>query len=1008
MKFEYPIKIAGESQEEIETQVSYLLGSRNSLGFYPIGRLNNWHGGIHIEGEEALFAIADGRVIAYRFLRKNLVETIEGIDYPYSNGFVLIQHDYKSPKGLEFTFYSLYHHLSCYDETKSKLKPAFIEGAYKVAGTIVKSGQTGEHFYGSATGTNNLGFIPNDTELKIIPTPGANGNYRKFTCGSISTISGNTYIHKGKIKPIIASSELDQVKNCVKPIKAGELIGYPGMFSFEKDKTYRASHIEIFASEKVADFLKGKEEDIQENQNYFKVTKGKALKEHYPSKITKGWNIKLLESSDNYSRVQLHEVESIVPYSQLKDEGKKNAVNKNIYSPKEGNSFGTVNGAFDGILSDDPELVFVANVDENVNGVVTKKLKLSYHPLDHTKYWVANSKISGNGDIRKISSDINELYLEKPVAGESGGIINTDVFIRKINARKYKDSENKVWYHIKCSYLKDGTREIRKGWLKENDIQLVSAYDWKQFGFEIREDLEDKYVYDLEELPAFLKEIIDEVDTAESEVDNYDVDRKGILTVSELRSALRKTHISRRLSQLVCKHTNEWAYESSTVKAEVESFLDKGIKLEDDDTRKEGLNKKKKKILDSIDLKVPKLNIWSEISNGPLAGTTPANSDGTSSTNSNNLPPRKFPESKVVYHFHPIAFVEQMKRMEKCFCDMDITEEVFSQIFGNGPWFTAKVASVNMADYPQLYKLTTAKLVKALNSAMKKYDINSCLQKAHFLAQCAHESSHFQSTLEYADGNDYDSLYNKDGHDKYQKYLDFLDKYGGDSGTLKAKKDKIEKDYESCRNHYDLYEANKAKEGFDLTTYEAKHGKYAPYLVDKNLYNSYKNLSPNYSNYKRAIEYRHTAAGDGPRYKGKGLLQLTWKGNYEDYKSYTGIDYVGHPEKLADNIDTAADVSGWFWRKKSSWGDLNPKAERDDLLAITVGINGGIIGLEDRYKKTKMAVKHLGVEQCGKHGGNAQIGKYSFDTSKIKESKWYESNKVAAESDLVKIKKKLD
>jgi hypothetical protein len=65
MKFEYPVKITADSEEQQELSITNYMGSRNQLGFHPLGRLNNWHGGIHVEGNEDLFAIADGRVIAY-------------------------------------------------------------------------------------------------------------------------------------------------------------------------------------------------------------------------------------------------------------------------------------------------------------------------------------------------------------------------------------------------------------------------------------------------------------------------------------------------------------------------------------------------------------------------------------------------------------------------------------------------------------------------------------------------------------------------------------------------------------------------------------------------------------------------------------------------------------------------------------------------------------------------------------------------------------------------------
>src|SRR5690554_7369157 len=74
MKFEYPIPVSGEDATE-------LLGHKNAVGHYPMGRLFNWHGGLHVfEREYApIKAIADGVVIAYR-VGKTAIEC-EGVKF---------------------------------------------------------------------------------------------------------------------------------------------------------------------------------------------------------------------------------------------------------------------------------------------------------------------------------------------------------------------------------------------------------------------------------------------------------------------------------------------------------------------------------------------------------------------------------------------------------------------------------------------------------------------------------------------------------------------------------------------------------------------------------------------------------------------------------------------------------------------------------------------------------------------------------------------------------------
>lgn len=57
----------------------------------------------------------------------------------------------------------------------------------------------------------------------------------------------------------------------------------------------------------------------------------------------------------------------------------------------------------------------------------------------------------------------------------------------------------------------------------------------------------------------------------------------------------------------------------------------------------------------------------------------------------------------------------------------------------------------------------------------------------------------------------------------------------------------------------------------------------------------------------------NTVAGDGERYKGKGLMQLTWKNNYKKYKAYSGEDVVARPLRVAEELNLAVDSAVWFW-----------------------------------------------------------------------------------------------
>lgn len=106
--------------------------------------------------------------------------------------------------------------------------------------------------------------------------------------------------------------------------------------------------------------------------------------------------------------------------------------------------------------------------------------------------------------------------------------------------------------------------------------------------------------------------------------------------------------------------------------------------------------------------------------------------------------------------------------------------------------------------------------------------------------------------------------------------------------------------------------------------------------------------------YEGRIDLGNTEQGDGKRFKGRGLIQLTGRANYAEYSNYAGIDYVSHPEWLSRPEDAVA-VSCWFWGQRG----LNKRADEDDLKGVTRRINGGYNGLADREQLLNRAKKVL-------------------------------------------------
>ena len=177
--------------------------------------------------------------------------------------------------------------------------------------------------------------------------------------------------------------------------------------------------------------------------------------------------------------------------------------------------------------------------------------------------------------------------------------------------------------------------------------------------------------------------------------------------------------------------------------------------------------------------------------------------------------------------------------------------------------------------------------------AMDFYKINTPLQQAAFLAQCAHESREFTATEENLN-------YSAEGLLRvFPKYFKSLEQ-----ATMYARNPRAIASY--------VY-ANRMGNGPE-------------------------------------------SSGDGYRYRGRGYIQLTGHDNYMQFAAATATDALNQPSLVADT-EGAALSAGWFWAKNS----LNLLADKEDMIAITRRINGGLNGLQERMAYYHAARQALGI-----------------------------------------------
>ncbi len=94
---------------------------------------------------------------------------------------------------------------------------------------------------------------------------------------------------------------------------------------------------------------------------------------------------------------------------------------------------------------------------------------------------------------------------------------------------------------------------------------------------------------------------------------------------------------------------------------------------------------------------------------------------------------------------------------------------------------------------------------------------------------------------------------------------------------------------------------------------------------------------------EKATKLGNIQPGDGYRYRGRGLIQITGRANYRACGAALGVDLEKDPDQLAGPIP-ACRSAAWFWKSHG----LNELADAGDFKTITIRISGGLTGEADR------------------------------------------------------------
>ncbi|MHC8303363.1 glycoside hydrolase family 19 protein [Pseudomonas sp. PB3P13] len=864
MNFQYPFRKADGKQFTDAEDVYKALEAETS-GHYLLGSNKFWHGGIHISDKSApqcvlnepIRCMADGEVVAYR-LNQDYLESTFGDNekkLKYSNSFCLVRHEYKSAPNPEegankgkqnkLNFYSLYMHLLPFkryplspDETP-KPKVTMKVGDFKA--------------YDEAPLSSDItspGKVANGTKLEVLEQKDVN----------------NITYAKGKI-----------LSGSVKagPLKVRE-VGTEIWFAYLKDgEPYKNSqHHRIWSADVIPE---------RARPNYWQgKVKARATKRlpirQSPTNPTNGQpagapvdgGLELAVNS--VIEFDSKEVVNLVVGNVLRRMAPCTLVSGGVWQPT-GNApptfwtivendpasqhvhwdvvtptdFDRVVSTGIGIKAGDP--IGYLGLTENLTGEdggVTSKYQV------HVEIFTAESDVKDflkNAAGLKIGKQYLHLLtgteLKKTAPATGTTVLKLDHAVDLSKALVIKEG-TEDWY--KVSVTEDG--QPVSGIVKKAGAQIVTQHDWEKLGFQIVEETNataDGFL-DPEDMPQFFKDLFAKIDA------NHD----GQVDAAELTNELKNAETRSRWSKLIAHHPTEWKDTADSAKW---SKLDQLL-----ETSPKTLRHEKERIGGYV--------FWNELTGKAAVSAS------------------------LLWHFHPVAFVENL--LSAGCCELNVTN--FRSIFGGARLFTAQ----NMPTNCDAYNVDPQKFIGLLNTAFSVNGFDKCIYKMHFLAQCYHESDHFRTTKEYASGNDYDLSVHPASVCVTQ---------GANSRT--------------CKRHHQIMQSG------------------------------------------------NTTIGGGPKYKGKGLIQITWKSAYEKYKEYTGLDCVANPEIVSQSIEHAVKVSFWFWTVFKG-ENLNKKIDRyyqelnaqgglsveeidnEVVRKITKVVNGGANHLAERqalFKKIKGELK---------------------------------------------------
>ena len=600
MKFVFPI-------ENGTAERLYAINSCGESGFYPIGLNNSYHGGVHLAGDFPVVAIADGTVIAYRYAKKYLEEKVNDKKYRYSNCFVLIRHEYTTPNGELLVFFSHYNHLRPWEEYGDKEKkrlPSFLS----------KQG-----FRITSPKLNVRSSMDDSKETNIIKSSSLQADDEVVASAVDKKWAKKEgvdeyFVHKGHATSISIpiKPELDTVAKPKPPIKvkAGDLIGYTGLYEMKGlPDSYTIVHVEVLAGPEAETFITNPKKDGENNPTHLRINANTDLKKKekkYPkttlvTTIKADTAIAIKESDPSGEWAQVQEISIVKDCKRDSLEKHENQKTKEVTYTVKKRHLAEIQNLFDvPEITEKTEFKFIQKVGKDL-----RKIEFIISTANVNKGWVETSKIDeGDYDTATVNTDI-PCYKENPglsvFTAIAGKTVDTMVFELK-GAKIAADEKNQLWYKVGSD-----------SWIceKDNNCKKISPFDWQEF--ELNKEKNPDPIIDFENPTPFFKKIIDSINT------NKDKE----ISEQEIKFAQKLPDISRKLSRIICCHQSEWWIDDQF------SGWDPIFKMVGKDAA------------ERMKLRLKNLRWWNDVAKTVT----------------------EFLTSPNAFHWNPIAFVEQMRKM---------------------------------------------------------------------------------------------------------------------------------------------------------------------------------------------------------------------------------------------------------------------------------------------------------------------------------------------------------